>query len=133
MRIATTDPDQPSHLSHWGALVAAAAAVLVALGLGGYLLFAPVSTTGLALPGWESQECGRPALVLNDGTAYDSGEYRPNQNAFDDACLRLSRDRVRLAAAAGLSGALGLLPLAVIARDLSRAAPRRLTASQQPR
>lgn len=106
----------------WLVLGAAAAAVLVSLALTGYLLFAPVSTTGIATEGWKDQGCGRPALILNDGTAYDGGEYRPNQDEFDDACVRISRERAGLAATTGTIVILGSLPLGFVVLNLSRGA-----------
>ena len=118
---AKPDPLPSEHVfGSWLVLVAAASSTVTCLVLTAYLVMAPVFTSGLAEPGWASQECGRPALILNDGTAYQGGEYRPNQAEFDDACLNLSRERARVAATTGVAGILSLLPLGFVTQQLSR-------------
>ncbi|MFT4188048.1 MAG: hypothetical protein QM621_05650 [Aeromicrobium sp.] len=57
--------------------------------------------------------CGAALSVVRDGSAYAGGEYRVDQEEFDDRCLAVATPRVRLAAGLGLGGLL-VLPIAVV-------------------
>lgn len=93
----------PVRISRWSVALAgavAAASLSTSVWLLSSTVHAPTTDTG------QGTSCGSIFEVVRDGSAYQGGDYREDQEAFDAACVQHAGPRLHGAIA---SGALGLL------------------------